>query len=552
MCRVQHAEKASSFLLCMLSPAWRAKLCGEVGADEGKLLNLDDLDESHFSKVVALGCGESVTVGKGLDELIELVRIADRYQMEAIQGDLEEAVMDRLKVENCGCVLTMACGGGLVRLERASRKLALREFDEFAACAGFVHVSEEVLGSLLDDDALESESEERVLQGVVRWMKGGAGGVMRGEGLLRKIRFPLMSAEFLVREARALLPESAGLELLVLESGMLKSVAADLWQENDVRYLDAKALVPRRGSGVNWAEYAGGGERRLAAGQGVYSVSAHGRGFVCGGLYDGSIRVWNRATLEVERTLTGHTDAIWALVSVEGWLISGSDDHGIRVWDVATGRCEGTLEGHTDRVQCLAVSGDRLVSGSWDRTAKVWRMEGAVSTWRCERTLAGHGGEVNCVATWGGKTASGSDDKTIRVWDVGAGTHEQTLAGHEGEVLALVACGQRLISSSEDKTVKVWSMATWACMQTVQAYAAGSAQYIMSLAVSGSTLVGGSFSVRHLLTEEYEARVWDLETLEPLHTLRQPAGRDVLGLASDRGEVWGVVGKEVVVWGRLV
>ena len=136
------------------------------------------------------------------------------------------------------------------------------------------------------------------------------------------------------------------------------------------------------------------------------------------------------------------------------------------------------------------------------------------------------------------------------MWDVLAGTHEQTLAGHEGSVMALVACGQRLISSSNDKTIKVWSMATWACVQTVQAYAAGSAQYITCLAVSGTTLVGGSFCDPHSPTEEFEARVWDLMTLEPLHTLRQAAGQYVLGLASDGGEVWGAVGKGVVVWGR--
>ena len=120
--------------------------------------------------------------------------------MEAIQGDLEEAVIDRLTVESCGRILTMVFGSGLVRLERASRELALREFDQFAECAGFMDVSEEVLGSLLDDDGLVSESEERVLKGVVRWMTGG--GAMRGEGLLRKIRFPFMSGVFLADEAR--------------------------------------------------------------------------------------------------------------------------------------------------------------------------------------------------------------------------------------------------------------------------------------------------------------------------------------------------------------
>jgi hypothetical protein len=546
-------------LVSMLSPVWRATLCSEIGINKigfkkGWTLNMEEDDVLLFSKLVDLGCGKSVKVVRGLDELIEMLRLADRYQVEAIQGEMEAAVIDRLTVENCVSILTATNGSGLVRLERASRKLALREFDHFAQCAGFMDVSEEVLESLLDDDALVSESEERVLKGVVRWMKGGDGGVIRGEGLLRKIRFPFMSALFLLEEARVLLPEHSGLEGLALEAAGLKSVPRHLWAGRELRYLDAAVLLPRRGKGVNWAENAGDGERRLAAGQWVYSVSAHGRGLMCGGLHDGSIRVWNRATLEVERTLAGHTSHVWALVSAEGWLISGSDDHAIRVWDLATGRCEGTLEGHTDRVRCLAVSGSRLVSGSWDGTAKVWRMEGAVSTWRCERTLAGHGrghgGRVYCVATWGGKVASGSKDKTIRVWDVLAGTHEQTLAGHEGSVMALVACGQRLISSSADKTVKVWSMATWACVQTVQAYAAGSVQYIYTLAVSGLTLVGGSCSDTRLDTEEYEARVWDLETLEPLNTLRQPAGQRVLGLASDGGELWGAGEEDVVVWGR--
>jgi F-box/WD-40 domain protein 7 len=279
-------------------------------------------------------------------------------------------------------------------------------------------------------------------------------------------------------------------------------------------------------------------------------VSVHGRGFVCGGLVDGSIMVWNRATLEAERTLTGHTGAVWALVSVEGWLISGSQDHAIRVWDVATGRCERTLAGHTETVTCLVASGGRLVSGSHDASARVWRTDGAVATWRRERTFAGHGGGVECVATWGDKMASGSRDRTIRMWDMGAGTLEQTLAGHEGPVVALVICGQRLrlISASADKTVKVWSMATWACAQTVQVYPAGSALFTCCLAVSGPTLVGGSAS--HSYAEEYEARVWDLETLAPLHTLRQPAGLQVASLASDGGEVWGAVGEDVVVWGR--
>ena len=56
--------------------------------------------------------------------------------------------------------------------------------------------------------------------------------------------------------------------------------------------------------------------------------------------------------------------------------------------------------------------------------------------------------------------------------------------------------------------------------------------------------MGGSAS------EGQEVRVWDLETLRPLHTLRQPAGDDVESLVWDGREVWGAVGSQVVVWGR--
>jgi hypothetical protein len=49
-----------------------------------------------------------------------------------------------------------------------------------------------------------------------------------------------------------------------------------------------------------------------------------------------------------------------------------------------------------------------------------------------------------------------------------------------------------------------------------------------------------------------EVRVWDLETLRPLHTLVQLAGgpRHVESLVCDGREVLGAVGEQVVVWGR--
>ena len=109
--------------------------------------------------------------------------------------------------------------------------------------------------------------------------------MVRGEGLLRNIRFPFMSTEFVLREARGMLPECAVLEGLVLESALL-GMASHLWQERDLRYLHAKVLVPRCGRGVDWAEYAGRGEgSQQASGRTLCVLTAGARcagGFMTG------------------------------------------------------------------------------------------------------------------------------------------------------------------------------------------------------------------------------------------------------------------------------
>jgi WD40 repeat protein len=338
----------------------------------------------------------------------------------------------------------------------------------------------------------------------------------------------------------------AGLGDLVGEAMVLKRVGREEWGRQRLRHLDGRAMEGRRGE-VSWEKYLRGGERRLDAGQEVGSLAADG-GYVCGGLHDGSIRVWSRSTLELERTLTGHRGAVRALLFVGGRLISGSYDRGIRVWDVASGRCEGVLEGHKDWVASLALCGSRLLSGSNDGTVRVWGMEGEASRWRCERTLDGHVAGVWCMVAWGDRAACGCGDGGIRVWSTETWALERTLQGHEGYVLGMAVSGRRLISSAVDGTMRVWSTETWECVQTVEAYPAGSRQYIRCLAVCGSTLVGGSSGS----SSSGEVRVWDLETLRPLHTLVQSAADNdnVMSLVCDGREVWGAVGGQVVVWGR--
>jgi hypothetical protein len=563
-------DTASGFFLSILSPVWRAKLCGDSwgkGGLEGGPLALEGEDAGLFRRLLALGSGAAVTMEEGLEGVMALGLMADRYQVEVVQGTVEKAVLRLLRVESCGMVLGRSSGSGLVHLERASRELALREFDQFTWTTGFMELEEEVLGSLLEDGGLWTEKEERVFEGVVRWMKGGRKEELRGSGLLGRVRFPLMDGEYLADLLREGCGELEGLADLVGESLGLQRVELDERCRQPLTHLDERAVVERKG-GVKW----GCGERRLAAAaRRVFSVALDER-HVCGGLDGGEICVWSRSTLGLERTLAGHKDHVWALLFVRGRLVSGSADKCIRVWDVAAGRCDVVLEGHTGVVKSLALSGNWLLSGSFDETVRVWATEavGSASSWRCEQTLStrwelgSEGSSVLCLAVWGDKVAGGCGDEGIRVWSSETWALERILQACIAQFgcaieVGMAVSGQRLISSFEDGMVRVWSTETWECVQTVEVYTDWSEMHVGRLAVCGSMLVGGSVNYSDPKLHQWpmnqthyqsEVLVWDLESLRPLNTLKQLAGRKVMSLACDGEEVWAAVGKEVVVWGR--
>jgi WD40 repeat protein len=99
---------------------------------------------------------------------------------------------------------------------------------------------------------------------------------------------------------------------------------------------------------------------------------------VVSGSGDKTLKVWNLATGEEERTLTGHRNWVNAVaISPDGQrVVSASDDTTLEVWNLATGEKERTLTGHRRSVEAVAISpdGQRVVSGSGDNTLKVWNL----------------------------------------------------------------------------------------------------------------------------------------------------------------------------------
>ena len=180
-------------------------------------------------------------------------------------------------------------------------------------------------------------------------------------------------------------------------------------------------------------------------------------------------------------TLQGHSRRVYGIAfSPDGQhLITGSEDQTVRLWDIATGECLRVLSGHDRFVLTVAyiagkksgkkTSPDLIASGSDDQTIRLWN----AFTGECLQVLTGHTGWVQTLAFSpdGAWLASGSTDLTIKLWDLLTGTCHKTLEGHgKGlESISFSPDGQTLVSGSEDETIKLWDVPTGTCLQTWRA-----------------------------------------------------------------------------------
>jgi len=188
------------------------------------------------------------------------------------------------------------------------------------------------------------------------------------------------------------------------------------------------------------------------------------------GCDDETVKLWDVATGDILRTLTGHSDWVRSVAfSPDGALLaSASDDETVNLWDVATGDVLRTLTGHSDWVRSVAFSpdGTLLASASDDGSVKLWN----VGTGQSVRSFDGHEGAVYSVAFSpdGVLLASGSADGTVKLWNVVAGEETRALLGHTGAVRAVAFSpdGHLLASGSEDETVNVWEVATGEILRT--------------------------------------------------------------------------------------
>jgi WD40 repeat protein len=217
------------------------------------------------------------------------------------------------------------------------------------------------------------------------------------------------------------------------------------------------------------------------------------------------ISVWSVATgtivaPQVSQQFIGHTDRVTQLAIHRQTLISGSADGTIGLWDVASGQLHRSLTGHRRPITAIALSpdGQTLISAARDQTIRIWhtptgRLQQIYQLDTIVHSLAVHptqpivwsGDRQARLSSWDYQTGahldtlnSWSDRAThqiipspngqilyqtcghhINLWHQPTGWPSQQLIGHRQAVtsIALTSDGQTLISGSDDRTVKIWT-----------------------------------------------------------------------------------------------
>lgn len=188
---------------------------------------------------------------------------------------------------------------------------------------------------------------------------------------------------------------------------------------------------------------------------------------------DCSIRQWDiTGSGRCVASKRAHTRAVFTLIVVRTpdgpRLVSSGDEKVLKVHNIDTLEVERTLSGHSDAVLGATQLPDgRLLTAAYDGTIQAW----TPGSWS-RTTLYSGRPWIRCVtALPDGNAAIGTtDDAKVHILDTATGRIIRTLSGHTDWIraLAVIGDGTRLVSVSRSGQCRVWNWATGECSHSFE------------------------------------------------------------------------------------
>ena len=266
----------------------------------------------------------------------------------------------------------------------------------------------------------------------------------------------------------------------------------------------------------------------------VSSIVQFGTDSVITASTDGSLRQFDVNTCQVQRSFSGHNQAITALSmsSDNRFLYSASLDQTIRQWDLITGTQTGIQTGivATNNTRAMLLAGPNIMyTASSDGMVSRFNISefGIV---RDQLRRRAHTSAITAMILTGSNVITASHDTTVKVLHGVSLNVLSTMSGHVGAVMALALDGDTIYSSSLDSTVRSWSVATGQLIKVFKfsaAFSSNSLIFIDTFLVAGDDQ--GRITQFSLLTGH---AVMTLETGTEVRSLLYLDQKDILVVGS--------------------
>ncbi len=277
---------------------------------------------------------------------------------------------------------------------------------------------------------------------------------------------------------------------------------------------------------------------------------------------DGVVRFWETASWKEWNNLEAHNQPITSVTfSPNGQLLAtASKDTTARLWDCISGQLLHDLVGHAEPIVAAAFAADNftLCTASQDQTVRSWytdtgKMHGLLCQASDSVTGDGTGidfgipAEPSAITTLRWRLAAGASDSRIRLWDFGDNhriweSPSAVLEGHTLDVngVAFSPDGSLLASSSGDTTVRLWNVRNGQLLKKLEGHAGEVAASAFS--PDGALLATGSWDTM--------IRLWDIATKKEAGTLRGHVGAVTSVAFHPAGRLLASAGwdKNVLLW----
>lgn len=194
------------------------------------------------------------------------------------------------------------------------------------------------------------------------------------------------------------------------------------------------------------------------------AVSADGK-FAAVGEETGKVKIYDLATGQIAKTLTGHTGPVTGVAfTADGTkVVTGSQDKTFRVFNMADGMQIASVETPAPVNAVALVAADaQVATGGADNNLRLWALPAAAPAEppKPVKEIAGHGQPITSLVSLPGGTQilTGCKDGVVRLIDVAGGNVvKQMNHGAPVDAIAIRADGKRIASVGANNIAKLWN-----------------------------------------------------------------------------------------------